>query len=324
MAIYPLDLVITRLQCQERVRQDASEAPTEKNNSKYAGVRDAVAKIYRHEGGLPAFYSGVAQDTFKSMADSFLFFLAYNVLLRLRERRDAGAPTGSAVVATLEKIGVGCLAGALSKAVTTPLASVVVRKQTTAVASAARTADGTPATLGRSLSTRDIAAQIYADKGPLGFWSGYPASILLTLNPSLTFYAEAALKRALRVGGEPGLLMAFLPAALAKAFASATMYPLSLAKARSQAAKGGGGAGGGGASSETAGRGPPRNVLASIPYIARTEGVQALYAGIAGEVLKGFFAHGLTMLVKERIHSQVINLYMLLARLLRRLRVRLA
>lgn len=313
VAIYPLDLVITRLQCQERVRNDVSKAPTEKNDSKYTGVGDAVAKIYKYEGGLPAFYSGVTQDTAKSMADSFLFFLAYNVLLRLRKQRAAGAPS-SALVATLEKIGIGCLAGALSKAVTTPLASIVVRKQTTAVASAAKTEDGTPATLGRSLSTREIAEQIYRDKGLLGFWSGYSATIFLTLNPSLTFYVESSLKRAFKVGDEPGLLMAFLPAALAKAFASTTMYPLSLAKSRSQAA--------GGKSSKAA-AGSPRNVLASIPYIARTEGMQALYAGIAGEVLKGFFSHGLTMLVKERIHSQVINMYMLLAKLLRRVRVRL-
>lgn len=314
VAIYPLDLVITRLQCQERVRSDVSDKPAKNKDDQYTGTRDAITKIYRYEGGLPAFYSGVLPDTIKSMADSFLFFLAYNLLLRLRKQRATPA-SSSALVAAVEKIGIGCLAGALSKAVTTPLASVVVRKQTTAVASAAQNPDGAPRTLGRQQTTREIVAQIYRERGLLGFWSGYAATIFLTLNPSMTFYVESFLKKLLRVGAEPGLLMAFLPAALAKAFASTALYPLSLAKARSQAArksaKAEDGAEGGGA---------PRSVLTSIPYIARKEGVQALYAGVAGEVLKGFFAHGLTMLVKERIHAQVIAFYMLLAKLLGRLR----
>jgi hypothetical protein len=45
--------------------------------AEYKSVQDAIQQIYEKEGGIKAFYSGVVQETFKGVADSFLFFLAY-------------------------------------------------------------------------------------------------------------------------------------------------------------------------------------------------------------------------------------------------------
>jgi len=55
-----------------------------------------------------------------------------------------------------------------------------------------------------------------------------------------------------------------------------------------------------------------------LMHIANEEGPIGLYQGVEGEVLKGFFSHGLTMLVKERIHKVVVRLYYLVLRLLQR------
>merc|ERR1711964_524371 len=76
LAIYPLDLVITRLQVQRSLRKSSTTA----DEGEYKGVLDAFEQIYNKEGGLSAFYGGVLQDTGKSIADSFLFFLFYNYL----------------------------------------------------------------------------------------------------------------------------------------------------------------------------------------------------------------------------------------------------
>lgn len=51
------------------------------------------------------------------------------------------------------------------------------------------------------------------------------------------------------------------------------------------------------------------NVFAEILKIYRTEGVEALYEGVYGEILKGFFSHGITMLVKEAVHKAIIKMY---------------
>jgi len=181
--------------------------------------------------------------------------------------------------------------------------------QTAAMSSAAKCTNGKPQELGRKLDTMEIVKKIYDTKGFLGFWSGYSASILLTLNPSLTFFMESFLKRILRTGEEPHAWVTFLLAASAKAFASTTLYPLSLAKSRAQAVT----------TTEAAPskqsyskRNTPLDVLVRIKQIGSSEGIAALYAGLEGEVLKGFFSHGLTMLVKQRIDALVYSMYFLL------------
>lgn len=52
---------------------------------------DAAEKIYNKEGGLTALYAGVLQDTGKSIADSFLFFLFYNFFRQSRIQKAGGS-----------------------------------------------------------------------------------------------------------------------------------------------------------------------------------------------------------------------------------------
>ena len=44
----------------------------------------------------------------------------------------------------------------------------------------------------------------------------------------------------------------------------------------------------------------------------------ALYAGLMGEVLKGFFSHGFTMLAKDAVYATIVKGYYFLLMLLRR------
>lgn len=50
-------------------------------------------------------------------------------------------------------------------------------------------------------------------------------------------------------------------------------------------------------------------IFDTILKIYRTEGAAALYEGVYGEIIKGFFSHGLTMLIKESIHKLIIQTY---------------
>lgn len=61
------------------------------------------------------------------------------------------------------------------------------------------------------------------------------------------------------------------------------------------------------------------NVFVEILRIYRTEGVEALYEGVYGEILKGFFSHGITMLVKEAVHKLVIKTYFMILKALNKL-----
>ncbi len=319
--VFPLDLIITRLQVQRQLRKNSSIP----HDDEYRGIRDAAQKIYTQEGGISGFYIGVAQDTAASVADSFLFFLGYNFL---RQRR-LQARVAHKSLPVLDELGIGFLAGALAKLLTTPIANIVTRKQTSAMVAARENTTSQPP----SPSVRDIALQIRDEKGLQGFWSGYSASLILTLNPSLTFFFHELLRRTLLPQSrrdKPAASATFLLAAVSKAIASTITYPFSLAKARAQASaskvedneaevkKGieeiSAGATTGSKPTRAAAR---KTVFSTILQIARTEGVEALYEGLSGQVLKGFFSHGITMLVKEAVHKLIIQLYFFILKALK-------
>ena len=312
LIVYPLDLVVTRLQVQQK-RGDSSGDADEQ--LKYAGVQEAVDKIYRNEGGFGAFYVGIAQDTLKSVADSFLFFLFYNALLRASRRR-LGAMPKTLPIRLLDEVGIGMLAGAGTRAITSPIQQVITQKQTSALMTNSPYSKGESGTVSRPQSTTHILRQIYRTQGLQGFWAGYSASIILTLNPSLTMSIDSLLQRLVSSSKQTGSLLTFLLAAIAKATASSLTYPVALAKTRAQASTT--------VASLNAdqGRRTPGGVLTMIPYIARHHGISALYAGLSGEVVKGFFSHGLTMLVKHRIHATVIQLYFVIVKRLQRRKLR--
>lgn len=310
--IYPLDLIITRLQIQRQLREDQSH-PSE---GEYQDFKDAARKIYANEGGLSGFFTGVWQDTGKTIADSFLFFLAYTYL---RRRRMSARGDGKTLPA-VDELGVGFLAGAFSKLLTTPIANIVTRKQTAAL-KLSNSSSTSKSSAARTPSSSQIAHGIFREKGAIGFWSGYSASLVLTLNPSLTFFLFETLKRLLLPRSKrnnPPPAATFFLSAISKACASSVTYPFSLAKTRAQA----------GSRKEekdeeaivhhelkrsSEQKAVRSTIFSTLLTIAQTEGVQALYEGLELEIVKGFFNHGITMLIKQAIHRLVIQTYYILS-----------
>ncbi|KAI9926420.1 hypothetical protein MW887_004185 [Aspergillus wentii] len=309
---YPLSLIVARLQTQRqrgRSKTDSGEDEDEDEEEEYTSVLDAARKIYAQEG-LGSLYNGLVQDTAKTVADSFLFFLAYESFRQRRITARFGASRKgrrNVVLPVWDELMVGVLAGAVSKLFTTPLANIVTRKQTQGGE--------------KNVSTRDIAAQIKAEKGLRGFWSGYSATLILTLNPSITFFLNEMLKYALlprTKRGRPSPVTTFLLAALSKAAASSVTYPISMAKTRAQAMS---------STQTNSPKSSPASstvssftpqILSAVFTIAKTEGLAALYAGLPGEVLKGFFSHGFTMLAKDAVYSIIVKAYYLLLIALRK------
>ena len=330
VAVYPLDLIITRLQVQRQLRKE--HVDTSDHDRDYRGVLDAVAKIYRREGGFAALYTGVAQDTGKTIVDSFLFFWLYNFF---RQRKLSKQGPRARSLPALDELVVGALAGALTRLITAPIANVVTRKQTAAMtASTSSSSQGGPTNVP---STKAIIRSIIEEKGPQGLWSGYSATLVLTLNPSITFFLYEFLKRALLPShrrSKPGPRATFLLAAISKAVASTVTYPFSLAKTRAQVSsrasspvkneKGvDSGATAGVLEDESdsrkcQARASRKSALFMILEVVRTEGILGLYDGLAVEVLKGFLSHGMTMLVKESVHRFIVKTYYLVLKGLRR------
>jgi len=126
-----------------------------------------------------------------------------------------------------------------------------------------------------------------------------------------------------------------LIAAISKAVASTTTYPFSLAKARAQTSsppvpkselstvKSEASSIHSEKDAEKIGKDVEKvairsTVFSMILRIYREEGIGGLYEGVWGEILKGFFSHGITMIVKESIHKLIIQTYYLVLKAMKR------
>ncbi|KAJ5727688.1 Mitochondrial substrate/solute carrier [Penicillium malachiteum] len=320
VVVYPLNVIVARLQTQQRNKNKTNhtkddDSENDDNEEAQSSIFEIAHKIYLQEG-LAGFYPGLAQDTCKSVLDSFLFFLAYTIVRQRRIIARVGparaARNKNIVLPILDELAIGVVAGSFSKLFTTPLANIVTRKQTAA------SKDG-----GSSQSTREIAARIRKEKGIAGFWSGYSATLILALNPSITFFLNALLKRLLLPRSKrdkPSPAITFLLAALSKSAASSVTYPFSLAKTRLQTMGGSKGEQTSGTtlkSSSLLSALMPR-IITTVIAIARAEDISALYSGLQGEVLKGFFSHGFTMLAKDAVYGSIVKSYYMFLILLRR------
>ena len=323
---YPLSLLVMRLQIRRQLRRATSNSTVPDDHSLHGAARE----LYRAEG-LAGLYAGLGADTAKTALDAFLFFLFYSALRRVRQR--ARTPTTTHLPA-LEELAVGYAAAALSRLFTTPAGVVVARLQTASLTpspapppDAASPPDTTPAPR-QPPPAAAIVSQILAERGLAGLWAGYAATLVLALNPALTFAVFEALKRALvprARRAHPPPAATFALAAAGKAAASCATYPFALAKARAQCAatpvseedsagekpteeEG----------HDTNGGATKKSVLATLRDIVREDGVAGLYEGLEAEVLKGTLSHGTTMLVKGAAHRAVVQTYFVLLRVPRR------
>ncbi|OJD10290.1 hypothetical protein AJ78_08646 [Emergomyces pasteurianus Ep9510] len=335
ISTYPLSLIVTRMQLQRQLRGErerrermsggqrgekdgdggdekkgkGEKEEEEEEEEDYKGIMDAAKKIYSNEGGLRGLYTGLTQATGKAVVDSFLFFLTYS-FLRQRRLRARGLKMRGSFLPVLDELAVGYLAELFTKLITTPISTVLTRKQVEGLSASSRGAGGRKKA--KVSSTRDILSSIIAQKGFRGLWAGYSASLILSLNPSFTFLLNQLLKFSLlprEKRKRPPASASFLFAAISKAIASSLTYPFSMAKTRAQATSA--------ATSATSASAPP-TILRAIHSIACTDGPAALYAGLGGDVLRGFFSHGIAMLAKDMVYALVVRSYYLLLVMARR------
>lgn len=287
--VSPVDLVTTRMQVQDRVY----------GGRKYKHVFDAFLQIYKEEG-LAAFYSGATQSSISVLVSAFFYFYAYEILRKGRMKQAARSTKSGRPPATLpvaEELLIGSLAGMFCKLITAPLSNIVTRQQTAAVINSK--GQGTAET-----SALGIAKEIYAEKGLLGFWTGYRATMIMSVNPSLTYYFYQVLKAVFlprRYRDNPSNLVLFFFPAMAKTMATMLTYPLLLLKTQMQMKRDG--------------KDAP-SLYESLRAGSKV-GLKHLYLGASGQVLKGFFSQGITMLTQDQISRFIIWSYFILLKLKR-------
>lgn len=215
--VYPLDIVKTRIQVQKRkdVKQQevaGDGATTEIDGDHYHNAFDAIEKMIKKEG-VTGLYAGILGGLVGTASQNFAYFYWYTFV---RDAYTARVP----IISTSMELVLGAAAGALSTIFTIPI-SVCTTRQQTASKSRRRNLWGT-------------VQEVVSEDGITGLWRGLRPSLVLCVNPAITYGLFQILKK--RIVGEAKLSpgQAFLVGALSKTVATVVTYPYIMVKVRMQ------------------------------------------------------------------------------------------
>lgn len=156
----------TRLQVQST--QDASILS---QDAYYTGVFDAANKIVRAEG-IEGLYAGLPGSLIGSAAQGYAFNYWHSFLRNLYVASSlVTQPPG-----TIAELSLAYFSGALAQLCTTPISVVTARQQTTPFVERK----------GMMGTANEV---INGENGVIGLWKGFRASLILCINPAITYGA---------------------------------------------------------------------------------------------------------------------------------------
>lgn len=184
--VYPLDIVKTRLQVQiKQHKLDPPQSAEDTTHKHYEGTIHAIMSIIEDEG-LHGLYSGMLGSLLGVASTNFAYFYWYSTVrtLYLAKVSKGKAPN------TVEELSLGAVAGALAQLFTIPIAVVTTRQQTQPKGEK----KGIIATAKEVIESED---------GITGLWRGLKASLVLVVNPAITYGAYQRLREGLYPGDRP-------------------------------------------------------------------------------------------------------------------------
>lgn len=282
-----LNRVKTRLQVQvKRKNADGKEEGEEH----YASTWDAITKIAAQDG-IIGLYAGINGALIGVASTNFAYFYWYSVVRTLYlSTAKTTTPPGTAV-----ELSLGAAAGALAQIFTIPISVVTTRQQTQTKEEKKGMID----------TARDV---INGEDGVSGLWRGLKASLVLCVNPAITYGAYQRLRTILFPGKanlkpweafrkyfvhhvNHHILTCELAVlgAISKSLATIATQPLIVAKVGLQSKP------------PPARQGKPfKSFIEVMKFIIQHEGVLSLFKGIAPQISKGILVQGLLMMTKER------------------------
>ena len=146
------------------------------NAEHYTSTLDAVKKIMEDEGPM-GLYSGIYGSLIGVASTNFAYFYWYSVARTLYiSSQTLPKPPSTAI-----ELSLGAAAGAVAQLFTIPVAVVTTRQQTQPK--------------GDKKGLLDTGREVVnSDDGVTGLWRGLKASLVLVVNPAITYGAYSRLK----------------------------------------------------------------------------------------------------------------------------------
>jgi hypothetical protein len=279
--------VKTKLQVQVSPRHSSSKASGEEEEEAeeeaeehYSSTLDAILKIVKR-AGIAGLYSGMPGSLLGVASTNFAYFYWYTFVRNWYLKR-----VGAKTLGTATELALGAVAGALAQLFTIPVAVVTTRQQTRPL--------NAP-----YVGLLDTAKEVVAEDGLSGLWRGLKASLVLVVNPAITYGSYQRFKDLLYPGKTRlSAFESFLLGALSKACATCATQPLIVAKVGLQSRP----------PPERKGK-PFKSFVEVMRFIVEHEGLLGLFKGIGPQLMKGLIVQGLLMMTKERMELSFVLLY---------------
>ncbi|EFE37002.1 mitochondrial carrier protein, putative [Trichophyton benhamiae CBS 112371] len=300
--VYPLDIVKTRLQVQVK-SQKLLKGDVSDGTVHYDSTIDAIKKIFADEG-LSGLYSGMNGSLIGVASTNFAYFYWYSTVRTLYMKSRPNQKLGTAA-----ELALGAVAGAIAQVFTIPVAVITTRQQTQPK--------------GEKKGLIDTGKEVVnSEDGWSGLWRGLKASLVLVVNPAITYGAYQRLREIIYPGKNNlrpmeafceffvKLLLLFsrrlstkltrylVLGAMSKSLATIITQPLIVAKVGLQSRP----------PPSRKGR-PFKSFVEVMSYIVEHEGTLGLFKGIGPQIMKGLLVQGLLMMTKERIELLFVLLF---------------
>ncbi|CCC67726.1 hypothetical protein NCAS_0A11680 [Naumovozyma castellii] len=301
--VYPLDVAKTVIQSETKAKETDELSEKDKRILRQENVIRCLIRIFRKRG-LRGLYQGMSTSVFSKFVQSFCYFFWYSFLRRkyfsLKLLRNTQArPINS--ISTVEELIVGVGAAALTQVVNNPIEVILTKQQTT---------DDKD-----NVDFYSVLKQIYVESnGKLSsYWKGFKVSLILTVNPSITFAAYQRFKDILlkqvsnsekSYSGQLTVNQNFILGALAKIISTIITQPLIVAKVSLQRSNS-----------------KFKHFEEVLRYLYKEEGVLALWKGVGPQLTKGVLVQGLVFAFKGELTKSWKRLLFILNLLIRRVLV---
>jgi hypothetical protein len=246
-------------------------------DTRYNGIADAFQKILKEEG-IRGLYRGMPGSLIGVASTNFAYFYWYGLIRSMATKRWGNK------ISTPAELGVGALAGALAQIFTIPVSVVTTRQQTSG--------SKNEKSKGLIATTKDVIQ----DDGVTALWTGLKASLVLVVNPSITYGSFERLKAILFPN--KAVLSPyenFVIGALSKVMATLVTQPMIVAKVMQQ----------------SAGK-KYKNFIQILIQLMKTDGPIGLYKGIGPQISKAVLVQGLLFMFKDQVELFMILLFRLI------------
>ncbi|KAI9271921.1 mitochondrial carrier domain-containing protein [Phascolomyces articulosus] len=286
--VYPLDIIKTRIQVQAK-----HDGLDDKEQEHYNSALDGIKQIMSKEG-VAGLYAGLGSSLLGTASTNFTYFYCYSLVRDFYNKNYN--PGGGTLSAAMELL-LGAAAGAMTTLVTTPIAVLTTRQQTL------------PSNERQGIF--GTAATIMAEEGIAGLWKGIRPSLILCVNPAITYGSFEKMKQfvleTLQMQMTPGVN--FIVGAISKTLATIVTYPYIMAKVRLQWK-------------------PSKDIQDKVdPYksagdvlarVLKQDGFFGWYKGMSTQISKAVLSQALLFMMKDVFTNYTVIVYALLLRLARR------